>query len=55
MHTVRHTIKRTRFTRANYAAITKARELGYAGLADLDARGTPAHKAAVKATHAAQK
>lgn len=55
MHTIKHTIKKTRFTRASRTAITKARELGYSGLTDLDSRGTTEHKAAVKAMFEAQK
>lgn len=55
MHTIKHTIKKTRFTRASKAAITKARELGYDGLADLDARGTKEHKEVVKAVFEFQK
>lgn len=53
-HTIKHTIKKARFTRANHTAIVKARELGYMGLVDLDVRGTPEHKAVVKAAFNAQ-
>ncbi len=55
MRAAKSTSKPARFRRATRAAIAKARELGYAGLADLDVRGTSEHKAIVVATHKERK
>lgn len=47
MHNLKHTIRNAPRAPSSLAAITKAQEMGFEGIADLDRRGTAEQKQSV--------